>query len=133
MQAPLADEMQLMRDVYLDGGWRLQLVETSEMSGSHTPVAARMFDPQGQLLFDATIGVPSGVAIDSDEVVRSAIAHLCVSPGDTDAEHFASYTRRQMAFAQGPAEHIALLYTLPEDQFELVEWDQRPGAGGPSL
>lgn len=137
LKAPLEDDMQLLRDVYLDGGWRLQLVESSERMGSgHTAVDVMLFDPQSQLLFDTQMGVPAGTVIDSDEVVRSAIHSVTMRPGDVEAEAFDSYTRRQMAFAAEHAEHLSMLYTLEEDKFELIEWDERPGVGrdfGPDI
>ena len=43
-------------------------------------------------------------AIDSDSTVSGLLAFLTLQPGDTDAEYFANYTPRQMAYVEMHAE-----------------------------
>ncbi len=44
---------------------------------------------------------------DADETMRALLVFLCLRPGDTDAEHFASYSAEQLAWAISGAEALA--------------------------
>lgn len=57
--------------------------------------------------------VPAHHAVDSDDAVRGLLGFLSLRPGDTDAEYFDSYTRRQRQWADQHGEELAL-YTDPE-------------------
>jgi hypothetical protein len=46
-------------------------------------------------------------ADDSDETMLSLMTFLTLRPGDTDAEYFADYTPRQMAFVAQHAEALS--------------------------
>lgn len=53
-----------------------------------------------EIIFSGTEYRPSPLhAIDSDESVAGLMEFLTLRPGDTDAEYFDEYTKRQLVFA----------------------------------
>lgn len=48
------------------------------------------------------------IAIDSDHMVESLMSFLVLKPGDTDQEHFSTYTDWQMQFCVDHAESLSL-------------------------
>lgn len=63
---------------------------------------------RGVVLFEGEdFGCSPLHAIDSDDAVVSLMAFLTCRPGDTDAEYFASYTPKQLAYCSEHAEALA--------------------------
>jgi hypothetical protein len=51
---------------------------------------------------------PLSAPEDVEECLRTILLFLTLRPGDTDAEYFADYTPRQMAFVETYAEELSL-------------------------
>lgn len=63
-------------------------------------------------------GVPVSIPVDSDQAVRNLLGFLSLRPGDTDSEHFDSYTQRQVEWAEQYGEDLSL---YAQDDSELTE------------
>lgn len=57
--------------------------------------------------FEGWIGLPPGVAIDSDEALRECWQAAAMKPGDTDSEFFESYPARLLEIVREHGEAIA--------------------------
>jgi hypothetical protein len=115
-----------LRTVVLDG---IESRYTLTISDTHTTdwqgksrLHYRFEDiSDGVILFEGTDFCASPLhAVDSDDTIRALLGFLTLRPGDTDADYFAGYNDRQMAFAEGDAESLQL-YTLDEDALPFNE------------
>jgi hypothetical protein len=107
----------LLRDVDLGDGYRLQLWEVSTGPSFETRLAYRLshrlkdtgFGERFFVLFEVENQSPSPLyAIDSDETLRSILGWVTLQPGDTDADYFDAYTEAQWGFAEGDAEQLSV-------------------------
>ncbi len=114
-------ERDVLRDVMLaDTGYRLVLWDTHR-TGEHgkSILGYEFFEPgDSEPLFTGEdFNVPPSDVVDSDETLRSLLGFLTLRPGDTDREYFDAYTPRQMAFAKGDAEELAM-FGMDDPEFD---------------
>jgi hypothetical protein len=82
-------------------------------------IGYELTSPAGAMVFHGEDFCASPLhADDSDETLRGILGFLTLRPGDTDREHFATYTPEQWAFAHGDAE-TCQLWTLDEPFTDL--------------
>jgi len=114
-----------MRDVELEGGYRLRIWETPNRAATgQTQVAYRFEHPEHGVIFEgAEYGVAPGTCIDSDDSLRGLMGFLTIRPGEDDRELFRDYTPEQLAWAEAHAESLVPYGIDPEEGEE----DMRPG------
>jgi len=114
-------ERDVLRDVMLaDTGYRLVVWDTHRTDHrGQTVMGYEFFEPgEPEPLFTGEDFAGSPMhGDDSDETVRSLLGFLTLRPGDTDREYFDAYTPRQMAFAEGDAEELAM-FGMDDPEFD---------------
>jgi hypothetical protein len=98
------EEERILRAVKVLGKYYLVIWDTYAVDDQHghSHLGYRFVGPGGVVLFQGTdLGIPRGVAVDSDEVIDSLLGFITMCPGDTDDEYFENYTPKQMEFAEG--------------------------------
>lgn len=94
-------------------------------TGQHL-IRYQLTDPSGKVLFRGSdYGCAPSHATDSDAALRGILSFLTLKPGDTDADYFEHYTPEQLAFAEGPAESLAMYCEHPDDSGDSSScgWD----------
>lgn len=94
-----------------EGDFTLLLWDTNTRvaSGPQERLAYEFYH-KGELIFSgADYGCSPMHAVDSDECLAALLSFLALRPGDTDREHFADYTPRQLAFAMEHGEELSML------------------------
>ena len=96
--------------------FRLDLFDTHRRDWRGQTRLAYRFSDSDRLVFGGTDFAGSPLhADDSDQTVAALLSFLSLRPGDTDPEHFASYTPEQLDWAQANGEELALeAYELEE-------------------
>lgn len=110
----------ILREVMLgDTGFRLMTWDTHRQSRGKHMLGYAFSAPWHETLFvGEDFGASPMHAIDSDETLRALLGFLTLRPGDTDREHFASYTEGQMRFAEENAEELSMFAMEPDEGFE---------------
>jgi len=118
IQIPAPDDDRTLRVVRIDNGLRephtrtyvLHTWDTYRIGQYGRSILGYAFGREGEapIFVGDDFSPPAGVAIDSDDTLRSLLGFLTLRPGDTDADYFAEYTDAQLAFADGEAEALQL-------------------------
>ncbi len=92
--------------------FRLLTWDTGRMSGPHAQLGYRLqqidADGKRRTIFQGEdFGASPLHSIDGKEALRALMGFLTLRPGDTDAEYFVSYSKRQLAFASEHAEALS--------------------------
>lgn len=122
----MEEDFNLLRDVNVDG-YRLQLWDTGEPLREGMPqhgVVVRFLEPDGTVLFEHREGCSPMVAIDSDDMLQSAMTSVTMREGDVDSDWFDNYTEAQLEFRDTMAEELSIWASDPEEgKLKWVPWD----------
>ena len=100
------------------GTYKLHIGEPLRYTGDNvlrTYVSYKFWDDD-KLIFQGSDFSPGMLGcIDSDESVYSLLGFLSLAPGDTDADHFKSYTPEQLAWVKDNHHELSMLVSDFED------------------
>jgi hypothetical protein len=96
--------------VWTSGPFQLELTATGHHNRDGRPELAYRFCDGGELIFTGEKFWPSPLhTIDSDTTIAALLGFLALQPGDTDQDYFATYTARQLAWADERGAMLALV------------------------
>src|SRR5262245_7011662 len=93
---------------WTDDPYKLELFETPHTIGSHTRIGYRLRRHGRTVFVGDDIGVPPTDTLDGDDTLHGVLTFLSLRPGDTDPEHFDTYTPEQLAWRDEHAEELAI-------------------------
>lgn len=106
------ERLELIRTTVREG-IRIDLWDTGERPGDgHPQLAYRLCVAEGSrwvLVFAGEgFGASPAHDLDSDETMAAVVGYLSLRPGETEPSYFDHYTPRQLEFAEGRGDELAL-------------------------
>ncbi len=100
---------------------------------NHNQLGYRLWDKDEVIFEGSDLGSPRHEKMGSSIQIISLLGFLSLRDGDTDAEYFDSYTRRQLEWRDERAEDLGLwAYSLAEMHGDIPNYDSRRKSENPT-